>query len=100
MSSFVSVDGLKSCFYSSLASKSVVIRNSFCGKEMTTMTTFLGVRGSCSPDWDTKVSASVPRPGKRPGRRRRFWRLPAVADCRVVGRILLDYHDRQMFERV
>jgi hypothetical protein len=66
-SSFASANGLKSYFKAFFDLKNVVIRNSFCRKEMTTMTTFWGVCGSCSHDWDTKVSAS----GQGAGRSRR-----------------------------
>ncbi len=66
-SSFASDDGLRSCFKSIFAPKNVVIRKCCCCKEMTTMTTFWGVCSSCSHDWDTKVSASVP------GLRERVW---------------------------
>ncbi len=66
-SSFPSDDGLKSCIKSLFAPKNVVIRKCFCCKEMTTMTTFWGVSSSCSHDWHTKVSASVP------GLRARVW---------------------------
>ena len=59
-SSFASDDRLRSCVKLLFALQNVVIRKCFWRKEMTTMTTFGGVCGSCSPDWDTKVSASVP----------------------------------------
>ncbi len=40
--------------------KKIVIRNSGCCKEMTTMTMFWGVSGSEVCEWDTKRSATDP----------------------------------------
>jgi hypothetical protein len=45
-SSFASINDVKSCIESLGALKKIVIRNSGCCKEMTTMTMFLGVCGS------------------------------------------------------
>jgi hypothetical protein len=73
-SSFASVDGIKSYIESLGALKKIVIRNSFCCKEMTIVTMFWGVSSSDVCEWDTKASATDRRVREQLTSRRRCQR--------------------------